>query len=60
MKPLTHKQFDRLARALFGAVLADHGFTSEASRRCTFVRQIYADIYQMIMPDPGTRCAWYN
>ncbi len=60
MKPLTHKQFDRLARELFSAVLADHGFTCEASRRCTFVRQIDADIYHIIMPDPGTRCAWYN
>ena len=60
MKPLTHKQFVRLARELFGDVLGDFGFSCDRSRRCTFVRQIDADVYHIVMPDPGTRCAWYH
>ncbi|WP_442511689.1 hypothetical protein SH528x_003400 [Novipirellula sp. SH528] len=60
MKPLTHKQFDKLARELFGTVLYPHGFTCEPSRRCTFTRQIDSDVFHVIMPDPGTRCAWYD
>ena len=60
VKPLTHKQFDKLARELFGAVLSPHGFSCELSRHCTFTRQIGDDIVHVIMPDPGTRCAWYD
>ena len=60
MRPLTHKQFDKLARELFGSVLSSHGFTCEASGHCTFTRQVSDDIFHVIMPDPGTRCAWYD
>lgn len=60
MKALTHKQFDQIARDLFGSALCAHGFTCVASKRCTFTRQINADVYHVIIPDPGTRCAWYD
>ena len=60
MKPLTHKQFDKLARELFASVLSPNGFSCDASRRCTFTRQLSPEIYHVIMPDPGTRCAWYD
>ncbi|MCA9125196.1 MAG: hypothetical protein KDB11_33705, partial [Planctomycetales bacterium] len=60
VKPLTHKQFDKLARELFSVVLSPHGFSCELSRHCTFTRQIGDDIVHVIMPDPGTRCAWYD
>lgn len=60
MKPLTHRQFDKLARELFAAVLGPHGFSCASSQRCTFTRQINADVYHVILPDPGTRCAWYD
>lgn len=60
MKPLTHKQFDVLARELFGSVLSPHGFSCNASKHCTFTRQVNDNVYHIIMPDPGTRCAWYD
>lgn len=60
MKPLTHKQFDRLARELFGDVLAPHGFSCDASKRCTFTRQMSDRVYHIIMPDPLRRIPWYD
>lgn len=57
---LTHKQFDKLARELFGTILSPHGFSSEASQHCTFTRRIGDEVVHVIMPDPGTRCAWYD
>jgi hypothetical protein len=59
MNPLIHKQFDRLARELFGSFLGPHGFTCEQSRRCTFSRKVSDDVFHVILPDPGSRCAWY-
>ena len=60
MKPLNKRQFDKVARELFGSVLNPHGFSCDQSKRCTFVRMIDVDVFHIIMPDPGTRCAWYD
>jgi|LakMenE18May11ns_1017448.scaffolds.fasta_scaffold9065075_1 hypothetical protein len=60
MKPLTRRQFDKLARELFGAVLSPYGFSCNESKRCTFVRQISDDVFHIILPDPGPRCTWYD
>ena len=60
MKPLTKRQFHKLARELFGNVLKPHGFSCSESRNCTFVRQISNDVFHIILPDPGAQCAWYD
>ena len=60
MKTLTKRQFDKLARELFSSVLNPHGFFCEESKRCTFVRPVNDDVFHIILPDPGTRCAWYD
>ncbi|MDB4766172.1 hypothetical protein OAG71_00645 [bacterium] len=60
MKTLTKRQFDKLARELFSRVLEPHGFSCEESKRCTFVRPVGDDVFHIILPDPGTRCAWYD
>ena len=60
MKPMTKRQFDKLARELFAGVLNPHGFTCDDSNRCTFVRCVNNDVFHIILPDPGTRCAWYD
>jgi len=60
MKQLTKRQFDKLARELFGSVLSPHGFTCDESKRSTFTRQVSDDVYHVILPDVGTRCAWYD
>jgi len=57
---MKHESFDELARELFGSVLVPQRFSCEASRRCTFTRKIGEDVFHVIMPDPGTRCAWYD
>src|SRR5262245_3880903 len=59
MKPLTDKQFDKLARELFAAALGTHGLSCATTTRCTFTRQINAAISHVILPDPGTRCPRY-
>ena len=54
------KQFDKLGRELFAGVLGEYGFTCERSRHCTFYRQITEDIYHVVLPDLGSRGAWYD
>jgi len=54
------KEFDMLARKLFGEVLASHGFSQERSMHCTFYRQVSDDIYHFVMPDLGTRGMWFD
>lgn len=57
---MTSREFDRIAREVFGNVLAPHGFSCADSKRCTFVRTHGDDVFHVIMPDPGTRFTWYD
>lgn len=57
---MTPKQFDKAALKLFGSVLQEHGFSSEGSRYCTFHRKASDEVYHFIIPDPGSRGAWYD
>jgi hypothetical protein len=57
---MTLKQFDKLANELFDAVLTPLGFKNEGSLHCTFHRRISADVYHVILPDPGSRVAWFD
>lgn len=57
MKP---QQFDKLARAAFGSVLNEAGFTCDKSRHCTFYREATDGFYHVVLPDLGTRGAWYD
>ena len=60
VKPITKRQFDRIACELFGTMLSPHGFSCEDSMHCTFVRKISEDVLHIVLPDIGTRCAWYD
>jgi len=57
MKP---SQFDKLARVHFGRVLEPYGFSCARSRFATFHRKATGDVFHFIMPDAGTRGAWYD
>jgi hypothetical protein len=57
---MTPKQFDKIASDLIGGVLAPAGFSKEKSRFCTFYRKVSEEIYHVILPDLGTRAAWYD
>ena len=57
MKP---QQFDKLANEAFGGVLAPAGFSNDKSRYCTFYREVSDGFYHIVMPDLGTRGAWYD
>ena len=57
---MTPKQFDHTAVALFGSALGPHGFSSDKSRFCTFYRKASAEVYHIILPDLGSRGAWYD
>lgn len=54
------QQFDRLANEAFGHVLRDFGFVNDKSRYCTYYREIAAGFYHLVLPDLGTRGAWYD
>ncbi|MDX2109045.1 MAG: hypothetical protein SFY80_02265 [Verrucomicrobiota bacterium] len=45
------RDFDRIARASFSHVLAPHGFSCEASARCTFYRKVSEEAWHFIFPD---------
>ncbi len=57
---MTPKQFDKAVLKLFGPVLMEQGFTSEGSRCCTFYRKASSEVYHFLVPDPGSRGAWYD
>ena len=57
MKP---KQFDKLASEAFGNVLGEAGFENSKSRHCTFYREASENFYHIVLPDLGTRGAWYD
>jgi hypothetical protein len=57
---MTPKQFDKIAGDLFGEVLATAGFSNERSQCCTFYRQASDVVFHIILPDLGTRGAWYD
>ena len=53
-------EFDKVAREAFADALHDAGFTARDSKLCTFHRKLSADIWHLIMPDPGTSGSWYD
>ena len=57
---MTSKQFDKKIKELFLPVLNEYGFESDASKYCTFYRKFSEDIYHFILPDLGTKGAWYD
>lgn len=57
---MTPKQFDKVANELFGAVLGPLGFSNDRSKFCTFHRKTSDEIYHIVLPDRGTRGAWYD
>jgi hypothetical protein len=57
---LSTKQFEALAREVFGAELAPYGFSASDSRRCTFWRKVSADVYHFVMPDKSLRLPQYT
>ncbi len=57
---MTPKQFDKGVRELFGPVLEPLGFSNEGSQYCTFHRQSSEGVFHFVMPDLGTRGAWYD
>lgn len=57
---MTPKAFDKLARELFSATLTPLGFSCENSRTCTFYRALGNGMWHIVMPDLGTRGAWYD
>lgn len=57
---MTTHDFDLVANELFGGVLTPLGFTNERTERCTFYRTVGDGIYHFIMPDIGSRGAWYD
>lgn len=54
------QQFDKLANEAFGSVLTPEGFSNDRSRYCTFYREVSDGFYHIVMPDLGTRGAWYD
>jgi hypothetical protein len=57
---MTAKEFDALAKETFGNSLTPLGFTCQGSSRCTFYRKLDNDVYHFVMPDIGSRGAWYD
>jgi hypothetical protein len=57
---MTPKQFDRFAGQMFGSALVPAGFSTETSHRCTFYRKVSKEVYHVVMPDLGSRGAWYD
>jgi len=57
---LSSKQFYRIACRVFGEVLEPAGFTAEASKRCTFYRQIGPEIWHVVKPRRSFRLPQYN
>jgi hypothetical protein len=47
---MKEKEFNKLAREHFGAVLEPYGFSTEKSHHCTFYKAV-GDLYHVIMPD---------
>lgn len=54
------QHFDKLARTAFGNILNEAGFRSDKSRHCTFYREVTSGFYHIVLPDLGTRGAWYD
>ncbi|MFG0266672.1 MAG: hypothetical protein ACF8AM_16225 [Rhodopirellula sp. JB055] len=57
MKP---DSFDNIAKELFGRALEPLGFSCSGSKTSVFHRKVDGDIYHLVMPDLGTRGAWYD
>ncbi len=57
---MTPKLFDKTVREFFRPVLQEHGFTTDRSQHCTFHRKASDQIYHFIVPDLGSRGAWYD
>lgn len=57
---MTPKAFDKLARELFSETLVPLGFCCDKSKACTFYRTVGNGLWHVIMPDLGTRGAWYD
>ena len=57
---MTPKAFDKLARDHFSETLVPLGFSCEKSSTCTFYRASGNGIWHIVMPDLGTRGAWYD
>ena len=57
---MTPSRFFRSARDLFAETLVPMGFSCERSNACTFYRLAGEGLWHIIMPDLGTRGAWYD
>lgn len=54
------KQFDVIAKELFSSALEAYGFSCDKSRSSVFYREVSPDCFHAILPDLGTRGAWYD
>jgi hypothetical protein len=57
---MTPKQFNAVAKELFGETLGEFGFTSERSSYSVFYRPAENGVWHVISADQGTRGAWYD
>lgn len=57
---MKQKEFDRLCIEMFGTALRPAGFSNEGSQYCSFSRKVTEDIYNVIIPDIGSRGVWYD
>ena len=57
---MTPSRFFRSARDLFAETLVPMGFSCERSISCTFSRLVGEGLWHVIMPDVGTKGAWYD
>lgn len=57
---MKQKEFDQLCLELFAPVLEPHGFSAQGSKYCTFHRKLSADIYNVVIPDMGSRGVWFD
>lgn len=57
---MTPKAFDKIAREMFSETLSPYGFVCDESDRSTFYRSVGGGIWHVIMPDVGSRGAWYD
>ena len=57
---MTANEFYVIANELFGKVLIPLGFTNDGSNRCTFYRRAGVGMYHVVMPDIGSRGAWFD
>ena len=57
---LTARQFSKLARQNFSKVLGPRGFSCEASKHCTFYRQVSDDVWHFVFPDRSRRLPQYD